>query len=157
VIVRGDSLERRMSRYLVDRIERHGSIHVLTRSTVSKARGDDWLSQVVISGPAGEAELDIEGLFILIGADRSLRQPVSTVSLPFSSDPIEGKADRAVAPSWPLSGSCTGPAVLPRHHPADRPSEPATPESGDCARLRPRYLGVVRERPVERSRSSRAC
>ena len=65
-----------MSRYLVDRIEQHGSIHVLTRSTVSEARGDDWLSQVVISAPAGEAELDIEGLFILIGAD-PLTKPVS--------------------------------------------------------------------------------
>jgi hypothetical protein len=35
-------------------------------------------------------------------ADRSASKPVSTVSLPFSSDTIEGKADRAVAPSRPL-------------------------------------------------------
>jgi hypothetical protein len=35
-------------------------------------------------------------------ADRSSSRPVSTVSLPFSSGTIEGKAERAVAPSRPL-------------------------------------------------------
>ena len=35
-------------------------------------------------------------------ADRSWTKPVSTVSRSFNSDTIEGKADRAVAPSRPL-------------------------------------------------------
>ncbi len=69
MVVRGNSLERRMSRYLIDRIEEHRRICVLTKSTVNEARGDDRLSQVLISGPDGDAVIPAEGLFVLIGAE----------------------------------------------------------------------------------------
>jgi hypothetical protein len=36
-------------------------------------------------------------------ADRSASRPVSTVSPPLSSETIDGKADKAVAPRRPLS------------------------------------------------------
>jgi thioredoxin reductase (NADPH) len=76
MLVRADSLERKMSRYLVDRIERHRHIAVLTESTVSEARGRDWLEEVVIEGPTGEATLPAEGLFLLIGS-APLTAPIS--------------------------------------------------------------------------------
>ena len=69
LVVRGDSLERKMSRYLVDRIERHDRIAVLTETTVSEAHGDDWLEEVELSGPAGTSAVPAEGLFVLIGAE----------------------------------------------------------------------------------------
>jgi len=68
MLVRADSLERKMSRYLVDRIEQHPRITVLTESRVSEARGDDWLEKVLIDGPGGHAALHTEALFVLIGA-----------------------------------------------------------------------------------------
>jgi thioredoxin reductase (NADPH) len=68
MLVRADSLERKMSRYLVDRIERHGRIAVLTETEVREARGRDWLEELVIDGPAGERTVPVEGLFALIGA-----------------------------------------------------------------------------------------
>jgi thioredoxin reductase (NADPH) len=68
MLVRGDSLERRMSRYLIDRIEAHDRITVLTETTVSEARGGGWLEEVVAQGPAGETTIPADGLFLLIGA-----------------------------------------------------------------------------------------
>jgi thioredoxin reductase (NADPH) len=68
MLVRADSLERKMSRYLVDRIERHDRITVLTETTVSEARGRERLDEVVIEGPNGQMTLPADGLFVLIGA-----------------------------------------------------------------------------------------
>jgi thioredoxin reductase (NADPH) len=68
MLVRADSLERKMSRYLVDRIERHDRIAVLTETEVREARGRDWLEELVIAAPAGERTVPAEGLFVLIGA-----------------------------------------------------------------------------------------
>jgi thioredoxin reductase (NADPH) len=68
MLVRADSLERKMSRYLVDRIAQHERIAVLTESTVSEVRGREWLEEVVVEGPAGKATIPAEGLFALIGA-----------------------------------------------------------------------------------------
>jgi thioredoxin reductase (NADPH) len=68
MLVRGDSLERKMSRYLVDRIEEHPRITVLTETTVTEARGRDWLEELVVEGPTGETTVPSEGLFVFIGA-----------------------------------------------------------------------------------------
>jgi thioredoxin reductase (NADPH) len=68
MVVRGDSLERKMSRYLIDRIEAHDRITVLTETNVSEARGGGWLEEVVAEGPAGETRIPADGLFLLIGA-----------------------------------------------------------------------------------------
>ena len=67
MLVRGESLARGMSRYLVDRIEAHERIAVLTSTHVSRVEGGDWLERVVVVGPDGEASLDAGGMFVLIG------------------------------------------------------------------------------------------
>jgi thioredoxin reductase (NADPH) len=57
-----------MSRYLIGRIDGHPRISVLTETTVTEARGGEWLEEVVIQGPVGDETLPVEGLFVLIGA-----------------------------------------------------------------------------------------
>jgi thioredoxin reductase (NADPH) len=69
LLVRGDSLNRGMSRYLVDRIERHDRIAVRTRTEVVGADGRDRLESVAIEGPEGEQTLPTDALFVLIGAE----------------------------------------------------------------------------------------
>jgi hypothetical protein len=54
MLVRADSLERRMSRYLIDRIEQHDRIAVLTETAVAEVGGREWLGEPVIEGPSGE-------------------------------------------------------------------------------------------------------
>jgi len=68
MLVRGDSMERAMSRYLVDRIERHDRIAVRTRTEVVGGGGRDRLESVAVEGPEGEETLPMDDLFVLIGA-----------------------------------------------------------------------------------------
>jgi thioredoxin reductase (NADPH) len=67
MVVRGRSLEKIMSRYLIERIESHDRITVLTRSAISSAEGRTSLERVVVTGPEGDEVLDADGLFVLIG------------------------------------------------------------------------------------------
>jgi thioredoxin reductase (NADPH) len=69
LLVRGDSLDRGMSRYLVDRIERHDRIAVRTGTEVVGGHGREWLESVAIEGPEGEQTLPTDALFVLIGAE----------------------------------------------------------------------------------------
>jgi thioredoxin reductase (NADPH) len=69
MLVRGESLAQAMSRYLVDRIEAHERITVRTSSQVSRAEGGDWLENVVVAGPDGDASLEAGGMFVLIGGE----------------------------------------------------------------------------------------
>lgn len=69
LLVRGDSLARGMSRYLVDRVERNDRITVRTRTEVVGGEGRDWLESVAIEGPDGRQALAIDDLFVLIGAE----------------------------------------------------------------------------------------
>lgn len=68
LLVRSDSLEGKMSRYLIDRIEQHPKIAVHTRTTVRELRGLDWLEEAVTTGPDGEKTIAAAGMFVLIGA-----------------------------------------------------------------------------------------
>jgi thioredoxin reductase (NADPH) len=69
MLVRGDSLDRAMSRYLVDRIEQHDRITVRTSAEVVGADGRDRLESVAIDGSEGEQALATDALFVLIGAE----------------------------------------------------------------------------------------
>ena len=69
MLVRGESLARGMSRYLVDRVEAHERIAVRTQTHVTRVEGGDWLEQVVPTGPDGEESLDASGMFVLIGGE----------------------------------------------------------------------------------------
>jgi thioredoxin reductase (NADPH) len=69
MVVRGDSLAKAMSQYLVERLEAHDRIEVRTKSRVTDARGADQLETVVVADDAREEnrELPADALFILIG------------------------------------------------------------------------------------------
>jgi len=69
LLVRGASLEERMSRYLIERLQAHPSISVRTRSTLIGAIGERRLEQLVIAGEAagGERTVRADALFIMIG------------------------------------------------------------------------------------------
>jgi len=70
VILRGDSLARSMSRYLVDRIEATPNIEVRTGFEVRSVAGEGRLERVVLKsvGGGGDTELEAAALFIFIGA-----------------------------------------------------------------------------------------
>ncbi|MGB3684314.1 MAG: FAD-dependent oxidoreductase [Ornithinimicrobium sp.] len=68
MVVRGASLQEKMSQYLIDQIGHTPNIDVLVHTHVSGIHGDDYLREVSIEGPTGGRMLDVAGLFVFIGA-----------------------------------------------------------------------------------------
>ena len=68
MLVRGDSLEKSMSKYLIDQIAGTSNIQVETNSQVIQAIGDERLSCIRIRTPEGETSRPASALFIFIGA-----------------------------------------------------------------------------------------
>src|SRR5207249_4426876 len=71
VLCRGESLEKSMSRYLVDQLATRPNIRVLYRTEVVAAHGDTSLEAIDVFDAESGATTRLEsgGLFILIGAD----------------------------------------------------------------------------------------
>ena len=71
IICRGESLEKSMSRYLVDQLAVRPNIRTLPRAEVAAVHGDSALQAIEVRDSAtGEAtRLESGGLFIFIGAD----------------------------------------------------------------------------------------
>ena len=71
IVCRGDSLEKSMSRYLVDQLAARGNIGIRFGSEVAAAHGDASLEAIEIRATADGATERVAsgGLFIFIGAD----------------------------------------------------------------------------------------
>ena len=71
LVVRGDSLEKSMSRYLVDQLRSKRNIGVELQSEVRGVHGDDHLAAIDILDRASGStrRRDCGGLFVFIGAD----------------------------------------------------------------------------------------
>jgi thioredoxin reductase (NADPH) len=70
MLVRGDSLSKSMSHYLIEHIEASENIKVRLRSTVVEVHGDEHLEEITIFDAAtGQTEtVETHALFIFIGA-----------------------------------------------------------------------------------------
>ena len=71
VVIRGPDLNAGMSRYLVDRLERHPHIAVLTETQVVGLEGEQYLRAARLAGPGSEQVMALAGLFSFIGAEPS--------------------------------------------------------------------------------------
>ena len=71
LVVRGDSLEKSMSQYLIEQIRGKSNIAVQLKSEVRAAYGDTHLTEIDIEDRqnAKTARYDCGGLFVFIGAD----------------------------------------------------------------------------------------
>jgi thioredoxin reductase (NADPH) len=70
MIVRGASLERSMSRYLIEQLARRPNIWTLFGTEVVAAHGESSLEAIEVSNGTGKTQrLESGGLFIMIGAD----------------------------------------------------------------------------------------
>jgi thioredoxin reductase (NADPH) len=70
MLVRGDSLEKSMSAYLIEQISRFDKIRVLTRTEAIAAEGEDGrLARLRLRGPEGDERIeDVDACFVFIGA-----------------------------------------------------------------------------------------
>lgn len=68
MLVRGDSLTRSMSKYLIDQIARTPNIEVETETQIMQFRGDGHLEEITLCTPRGEEVRPATSVFIFIGA-----------------------------------------------------------------------------------------
>jgi thioredoxin reductase (NADPH) len=68
MLVRGDSLEKSMSKYLIDQIAGTSNIEVQTRSEICEVQGNGRLECLKVRNQQGECVCAASGLFIFIGA-----------------------------------------------------------------------------------------
>jgi len=68
VLVRGPSLERSMSHYLIQQIAERGNVDVRTGSQAVAAEGDGRLHALRVRDAGGEASLEADACFVFIGA-----------------------------------------------------------------------------------------
>lgn len=68
LVVRGESIEDKMSGYLVDKLAKKDNVEVHTHTELKEVDGDERLSEVVLTGPEGDFRMEIDELFIMIGA-----------------------------------------------------------------------------------------
>ena len=71
LVIRGAELGASMSRYLVDRVENHPRIELLSQTTIVGLEGDESLRSIRVVGPRGEETLPCVALFSFIGAEPS--------------------------------------------------------------------------------------
>jgi thioredoxin reductase (NADPH) len=69
ILCRGDTLEKSMSRYLVDQLATRANVRVLFGAEVTAAYGDGSLEAIDVAAAGGTTRLASGGLFVFIGAD----------------------------------------------------------------------------------------
>jgi thioredoxin reductase (NADPH) len=69
MLVRGPSLEKSMSHYLIEQLAAHPNVEIRTRTEAVAAHSEDGrLRRLRVRGPDGEAVLDVDACFVFIGA-----------------------------------------------------------------------------------------
>ena len=103
ILYRGDSLEKSMSRYLVNQLATHKNIHVRYRTEVIAAHGDSSLEAIdAHNTDTGEtSRLESGGLFIFIGADAETSWLPPEIALDPRGYVLTG-TDARVAERWSL-------------------------------------------------------
>jgi thioredoxin reductase (NADPH) len=103
LLCRSEGLEKSMSHYLIDQLGTRSNIHVLTRTEVVAAHGDDSLEALdIVDNSTGEtARMQSSGLFIFIGADAETGWLPAEIALDNQGFVLTG-SDVKVAERWPL-------------------------------------------------------
>jgi thioredoxin reductase (NADPH) len=104
MVIRAASLAEGMSAYLVERIEAHPLISVLTRTTVTAAHGEDSLEALTLRDRAGGAERTVpaEKLFVFIGAVPHTDWLEGTVARDDRGYVLSGRDVARADTPWPL-------------------------------------------------------
>lgn len=102
ILCRADSLEKSMSRYLVEQIAGRPNIGVLSGTEVVAAHGDASLEEIEVRDAAGwSTRLPSGGLYTFIGADAETEWLPPEIALDARGYVVTG-ADVRAAGRWPL-------------------------------------------------------
>jgi thioredoxin reductase (NADPH) len=105
ILCRGDSLEKSMSRYLIDQLDARANLRTLHRAEVVAVHGDAALEAIDVhdSGTGETTRLESGGLFVLIGADAQTGWLPPEIALDRNGYVLTG-TDVTAAGAWRLDG-----------------------------------------------------
>jgi thioredoxin reductase (NADPH) len=103
MLIRGDSLSKGMSRYLVDRIEAAENIEVLTGAELAAAQGEDRLESISLrrDGETGDP-IPADAVYIYIGAVPHTEEFQGTLPADDRGFLLTGTELGGRPPDWPL-------------------------------------------------------
>ena len=102
IVVRGETLEKSMSKYLIDQLVTKPNIEVVCGAEVVAAHGDQSLEEVEIQrGGDGTTRVASGGVYIFIGADAETAWLPGEIALDPKGYVLTG-ADVTTAGRWPL-------------------------------------------------------
>ena len=102
IVVRGETLEKSMSKYLIDQLVTKSNIDVVCGAEVVAAHGDQSLEEVEIQrGGDGTTRVASGGVYIFIGADAETAWLPGEIALDPKGYVLTG-ADVTTAGRWPL-------------------------------------------------------
>ena len=103
ILCRGDTLERSMSRYLVEQLATRPNIRTMFRTEVASVQGDVSLEAIDVRDPATAETTRLEsgGLFIFIGADAQTAWLPPEIALDHNGYVLTG-SDMRAAGRWSL-------------------------------------------------------
>ncbi len=103
ILYRGESLEKSMSRYLIDQLAARSNVDARFHSEVVAAHGEEMLEAIdVRTGESGETvRLESGGLFVFIGADAETGWLPPEIALDHRGYVLTGP-DVSSAEAWPL-------------------------------------------------------
>ena len=102
IVVRGETLEKSMSKYLIDQLVTKSNIEVVCGAEVVAAHGDQSLEEVEIQrGVDGTTRVASGGVYIFIGADAETAWLPREIALDPKGYVLTG-ADVTTAGRWPL-------------------------------------------------------
>ena len=103
ILCRSDTLEKNMSRYLIDQLATRPNIHTRLGVELEAVHGAESLEAIDVrdSGAGATTRLDSGGLYIFIGADAQTSWLPAAIALDRRGFVLTGPEMRAAA-SWPL-------------------------------------------------------
>jgi thioredoxin reductase (NADPH) len=105
MVVRGDPLERGMSRYLVERIERSPNIEVLTGTAVTAASGGTCVEAITLADETGsERTVPADIVFVLIGAVPRTDWLAGALERDENGFVLTGRDVLRAGDAWPAAG-----------------------------------------------------
>jgi thioredoxin reductase (NADPH) len=103
MLIRGNSLTRSMSKYLIDQIAATPNITVETGTEITSMGGDGHLECLTLKTPNGEERRPVTSVFIFIGAAPKTDWLPKDIALDNKGFILAGPDLKAQAPkSWPL-------------------------------------------------------
>ena len=136
VIIRGDTLQTSMSRYLIDQIERNPRIIVTPRTQITALAGKDQLEGVELRDTRRQQSTDlmVRGLFVFIGAQPRTEWLAGQLAEDSHGFLLTGtnipQARSRTGTDCPCSWKPAGPGSSPSATSAAAPSSAPRPQSG---------------------------